>query len=206
MYYRAEPSPAGHRSQSSPNGEITSGIAVYLMGTIMQINVSQFLKSEQGTTKLIRIDDTFEDEATQIPVRGELKLTRISQHILVQGKLIIGVPLVCSRCLKPFTCSIPLDIEEEYYPTVDINTGSKLPPPDESGSFTIDERHILDLTEAIRQYKVMALPMKPLCREECAGICPTCGKNLNEGLCDCPSDETDPRWAELLKLKNKGRK
>jgi uncharacterized protein len=108
--------------------------------------------------------------------------------------------------LKPFTCSIPLDIEEEYYPIIDINIGAKLPPPDESGAFTIDERHILDLTEAIRQYKVMALPMKPLCREECAGICPTCGKNLNEGPCDCPSDEADPRWAELLKLKNKGRK
>jgi uncharacterized protein len=176
------------------------------MGTIMQINVAQFLKSEQGSTKLVQIDDTLEDEAVQIPVSGELKLTRINQRILVQGKLTIEVPLVCSRCLKSFTCSIPLDIEEEYYPIIDVNTGAKIPPPDESGAFTIDERHILDLTEAIRQYKVMALPMKPLCREECAGICPNCGKNLNEGPCDCPSDETDPRWAELMKLKNKGRR
>ncbi len=172
----------------------------------MQINVAQFLKSDQGNTRLVQIDDTFEDEAAQIPVRGELKMTHINQRILVQGKLTIDVPSVCGRCLKPFTCSIPLDIEEEYYPIIDINTGAKLPSSDESGAFTIDERHILDLTEAIRQYKVMALPMKPLCREECAGICPTCGKNLNEGPCDCPSDEADPRWAELLKLKNKGRK
>jgi uncharacterized protein len=172
----------------------------------MQINVAQLLKSEQGATKVVEIDDTFEDEDAQIPVRGELKLTRINQRILVQGKLIIDVPLICSRCLQSFICSIPIYIEEEYYPTIDVSSGAKLPPPDESGSFTIDERHILDLTEAIRQYKVMALPMKPLCREECAGICPTCGKNLNEGPCDCPLNEVDPRWAELLKLKNKGRK
>lgn len=171
----------------------------------MQINVAQFLKAEQGTTRVVQIDNVIEDENTFIPVHGELKLTRIDQRILVQGTLTIDVPMVCSRCLKSFSCSLTLQIEEEYYPTVDINTGSRLPSPDDSGSFTINEHHILDLTEAIRQYKVIALPMKPLCREECAGICPTCGKNLNEGPCDCLSGEIDPRWAKLLKLNNKGR-
>lgn len=172
----------------------------------MQINVAQFLKSDQGSSRVIEIDDYFEEENTQIPVHGDLKLTRINQQVLVQGKLILDVPLVCGRCLKTYTCTIPIDIEEEYYPTIDINTGAKLPPPEESGSFIIDEHHILDLTEAIRQYKVMALPMKPLCQEECAGICPICGKNLNEGPCDCPSNEVDTRWDELLKLKNRGRR
>src|SRR4030043_457653 len=104
----------------------------------MQINVAQFLKSEQGSTKVVQVDDAFEDETTLIPVHGELKLTRIDQRILVQGKVTIDVPLVCSRCLQPFSCSIPFNIEEEYYPTIDINTGTKLPPPDESGSFTIN--------------------------------------------------------------------
>jgi uncharacterized protein len=78
----------------------------------------------------------------------------------------------------------------------------KLPPPDDPGSFTIDEHHILDLTEAIRQYIVTAMPMKSLCREDCAGLCPTCGKDLNQGKCGCKQEELDPRWAELLKLKN----
>jgi uncharacterized protein len=172
---------------------------------MIQVNVAQLLKSEQGATRIVQIDDVFEDETGLIPVRGELKLTLINKRILVQGRLTIEVQLVCSRCLKPFTCTIPLDIEEEYYPIIDINTGSRLPPPEETGAFMIDEHHILDLTEAIRQYKVMALPMKPLCREDCVGICPTCGKNLNEEECCCPSDEVDPRWGELLKLKNKGK-
>jgi uncharacterized protein len=172
---------------------------------MMQINVAQLLKSEQGATRTVEVNDILENEGAQIPVRGELKLTLANRRILVQGKLEIEVQLVCSRCLKPFKCTIPLDIEEEYYPAIDINTGSRLPPPDETGAFMIDEHHILDLTEAIRQYKVIALPMKPLCREDCAGICPTCGKNLNEEECCCPSGEVDPRWGELLKLRNKGR-
>jgi uncharacterized protein len=173
----------------------------------MQINVAQLLKSAQGTTKIVQVDETYEDEAGQpLPVRGELKLTLINQRILVQGRLVTQVPLTCSRCLKPFVCAIPLDIEEEYYPIIDIHTGEKLPPPDESGAFTIDEHHELDLMEAIRQYKETAVPMKPLCCENCAGICPQCGKDLNEGQCDCPTTEIDPRWAELLKLKNRGRR
>ena len=172
----------------------------------MEINVAQLLKSPQGTTKLVQVDETYEDEeGVPIPVKGEIKLTLISRRILAQGRLVAQVPLVCGRCVKPFVCTVTLDIEEEYYPTVDIQTGEKLPPPDETGAFKIDEHHELDLTEAIRQYKEMAVPMKPLCREDCAGICPSCGKDLNEGQCDCPTAEADPRWAELLKLKSKGK-
>jgi uncharacterized protein len=46
------------------------------------------------------------------------------------------------------------------------------------------------------------MPMKPLCKEDCAGLCTVCGKDLNQGKCVCTQEETDPRWAELLKLKN----
>ncbi|MBA7688765.1 hypothetical protein ES703_97254 [subsurface metagenome] len=72
--------------------------------------------------------------------------------------------------------------------------------PEEPGCFTIDEHHILDLTEAIRQYALLAIPMKPLCRGDCAGLCPNCGHNINQGPCDCSPQETEPRWSELSKL------
>jgi len=169
----------------------------------LEINVAQLLKSTQGASRIYTIEDEVDDELGANPVAGEVKLTLADRRILAQGRLTISLTLQCGRCLKPFICSIPLEIEEEYYPVVDIHTGEKLPPPDESGSFTIDEHHILDLTEAVRQYRVMASPMKPLCKEECAGICPACGKDLNEGPCDCPTGTIDPRWAELLNLKRK---
>ena len=72
--------------------------------------------------------------------------------------------------------------------------------PDEPGVFTIDEHNILDLGEAIRQYSVMATPAKPLCKEDCAGLCPTCGANLNNGTCGCPPQPVDHRWDALRKL------
>jgi uncharacterized protein len=78
-----------------------------------------------------------------------------------------------------------------------------MPLPDEPGAFRIDERHIIDLSEAVRQYTLLAVPMKPLCEAACAGICPTCGKNLNLGACRCPPPEGDPRWAKLQKLLQK---
>jgi len=99
--------------------------------------------------------------------------------------------------MTPFSCALSLDIEEEYSPATDVHTGASLPLPDEPGCFIIDEHHVLDLTEAIRQYAVLALPMKPLCRKDCAGLCPNCGHNLNRGSCDCLAHEIDPRWSKL---------
>jgi uncharacterized protein len=70
----------------------------------------------------------------------------------------------------------------------------------EEGAFTIDENQEIDLSEAVRQYMLLALPMKPLCREECAGLCPSCGHNLNLGPCGCPPSDIDPRFAPLTRL------
>ena len=64
----------------------------------------------------------------------------------------------------------------------------------------IDEHNILDLAEAVRQYALLAMPMKPLCRENCVGLCPTCGCNLNERSCKCPTSPVDPRWVRISEL------
>jgi len=133
-------------------------------------------------------------------VDGEVRLMRTDQGILVKGTLHAEVELSCSRCLNLFDCPLTLRIEEEYFPTTDVVTGVSLPPPDEPDCFTIDEHNLLDLTEAVRQYALIAIPMKPLCREDCAGLCTRCGCNLNQGPCNCPPEPADPRWAELSKL------
>ncbi|MBN1643538.1 MAG: DUF177 domain-containing protein [Dehalococcoidales bacterium] len=172
----------------------------------MQTNVAQLLKSPIGSIRTLEVSSTLSYDDKQIPVKGEITLTRTHRSILAQGTLTASVRMTCSRCLKPFGSKIRLNVQEEYFPTIDIVTGEKMSSPEEEGSFTIDEHHVLDLTEAIRQYIVMALPMKPLCRENCAGLCSICGKDLNEGDCGCRETETDPRWAELLKLKKSKRK
>jgi len=168
---------------------------------IMQTNVAQLLKAPVGSLRAFPVDDVLVENGTEYHIKGELTLIRSTNSILVQGRLFTQTEMNCGRCLKPYTLKIPLKIQEEFFPTIDIITGMKLPPTDDPGSFTIDEHHILDLTEAIRQYIVTAMPMKPLCKEDCAGLCATCGKDLNLGDCGCHQQEMDPRWAELLKLK-----
>ena len=165
----------------------------------MEINVSQQLKEPVGSIRNYEVSDVIDTNGGSM-VYGEVKLMRTNRGILVNGTVYTKVKVTCSRCLNLFDCPLTLDIEEEYFPTTDVVSGAQLSLPEEPGCFTIDERHILDLTEAIRQYALVATPMKPLCREDCAGLCPNCGQNLNQGTCDCPRGEVDPRWSELTKL------
>jgi uncharacterized protein len=180
----------------------SDGTAIESKKNMMQTNVAQLLKSPIGSLRTLTVDDKLEDNGTKYTVKGDVTLTLTNRSILAQGKLTSQTKIACSRCLKPFTCKITLNLQEEYFPTIDIITGARLPEPEDPGSFTLDEHHELDLTEAIRQYIVTAMPMKPLCKATCAGLCATCGKDLNLGKCDCTTEAIDPRWAELLKLKN----
>ena len=168
----------------------------------MQLSVSQLLQAPVGTTRDYQVNEIvdFTGDGNGRLVQGEIKLLRTHRSILVKGALRIEVELTCSRCLSLFNSPVSLNIEEEYTPTVDVVSGAPLPPSEEPGSFTIDGHHILDSTEAIRQYTLLAIPIKPLCRKDCAGLCQNCGHNLNRGPCDCPAQEIDPRWSELMKL------
>lgn len=167
---------------------------------MVQINVSQQLKAPIGSIRNYTVDETVDITDGNIQVQGKVGLMRTDRGILTKGTLQTEIELTCSRCLSLFNCPLALNIEEEYYPTTDVVTGASLPLPDEPSSFTIDEHNVLDLTEAIRQYALLAIPMKPLCHVDCAGLCPTCGCNLNQVLCNCPPKPADPRWSELGKL------
>jgi uncharacterized protein len=168
----------------------------------MQINVSQLLREPIGSTRDYQVNGVADvsGDGKDCQVQGEAELLRTQRSILVKCTLSIEVELICSRCLGLFRYPLTLKFEEEYLPTVDVVSGMPLPLPEEPGAFTIDEHHILDLTEAIRQYTMLAIPMKPLCHDACAGLCQKCGHNLNQGPCDCPTQVIDPRWSELKKL------
>lgn len=179
----------------------------------MEFNVSQQLKAPIGNTRECTVDGQIDILGIGVSskVEGTVKLVRTNRGILVQGTIQTQVPVECSRCLKMFDCILTVKIEEEYFPVLDVNSGAMIEIPDDPGSLMIDDHHILDLREAIRQNALLAIPMKPLCREDCAGICPTCGKDLNAGECDCAKETIDPRWSKLaelasLKKKNKQKK
>ena len=164
----------------------------------MKINVAQLLKEPVGSLRQVVIDEVAE---TGMSVRGGLELLRTNRSILVRGKLGTTTKEICSRCLEEFDLPLTLDVEEEYYIKRDPTTGATLSVPSESGTFTVDEDNVLDLSEAVRQYILLTQPMKPICREDCAGLCPQCGRNLNDQSCDCKPISTDSPWAPLLALR-----
>jgi len=170
---------------------IIGGLPLEWRWEFMQINVAQLLKGNIGSVRDYDVDGVIDitGSGNDSPVRGNISLTRTDSSILVKGVVDSEVELTCSRCLNQFNCPLTLNIEEEYFPTTDVNSGASLPSPGDPDRFTIDERHVLDLTEALRQRALLAIPMKPLCREDCAGLCPSCGRNLNLGPCNCPPQE-----------------
>jgi uncharacterized protein len=169
----------------------------------MKINVAQLLKKPAGTVRWHDLSEDIRDIDDDLKIQdlltGPLKMIRTTDGILVTAALRTVLDLECSRCLKPFSTPVELEIEEEFRPSVDIQTGAKLPVTERDQEATIiDEHHMLDLTEIVRQAIFLALPMHPLCQENCAGLCTQCGQDLSEGQCACPTEAVDPRL-EILK-------
>ena len=166
----------------------------------MIIDVSQQLKQPIGSTRRYSINETSNSpDGDELSIYGEVSLLRTDRGILMTGILNTRIKAVCSRCLGAFDQPLTLKIEEELLSVVDPSTGTSLPWSGEDGAFIIDENQEIDLGEVVRQYVLLALPLKPLCREDCAGLCPSCGRNLNRGPCSC-TPAVDPRFAELAKL------
>ncbi len=168
----------------------------------MELNVSQLMMESSGSTREYILDETEHAVAmfAGAGIRGRVNLMRTSKSIWVSASLHSTLDSECGRCLLPYLHPIRVHIEEEYIPTLDPLTGRRLQPSADDGDcFTIDESHILDLTEVVNEYAIMAIPMKPLCREDCAGLCPSCGADLNHIACRC-APATDPRWGALLEL------
>jgi uncharacterized protein len=133
------------------------------------VNVEQLLKEPVGSSRSYSIDAAIDEEVTG-PVEGTVKLIHTNRGILVQGELAVDVRLMCSRCLDNFWCHLSFPVEEEFLTTIDVSSGAPLSLADEADEFTIDDKNILDLSELIRQYTLLNLPMKPLCRADCPGI------------------------------------
>jgi uncharacterized protein len=172
----------------------------------MIYNVAQLLKALPGTAQRVELDNEdqlqLQDNEARLagPISGHARLHRTNQGIFVDGTVTVPVELECTRCLKHFTRMLTFPLRELYYPTIDVETGVPVPPPDDELAFPIDRNHLLDLREAIRQNLVLELPIRMLCHEDCAGLCPQCGKDLNEGPCDCQPEPLDTRLSALSQL------
>lgn len=169
----------------------------------MIFNVAQLLKSQVGTS----LEADIQEEAVQLdedlkvvgPLTGHVRMRHINQGVLVDGWVDLILEMACTRCLKDFEQPTHVAFEARFYPTVDVVTGMPVSPVDEEDAFPIDEHHLIDVSEAIRQQIWLDLPMVTLCKEDCAGLCSQCGKDLNLGPCAC-EPEVDTRFSILKTL------
>lgn len=171
------------------------------------VPVAGLLKETAGAARDFPVDvppaelgTLLEDARPVAPLTGQLRLMRAPRSLFARGRLATEVAVECSRCLEEANVPVSFQLEAEYYPLIDIDTGLGLPAPEDDLAFTINQAHELDLSEAVRQHLLLELPMSTVCRESCAGLCPRCGANLNQGPCDCPPEVADERLAPLRAL------
>jgi uncharacterized protein len=171
----------------------------------MLYNVAQLLKEGIGAVRqyelLGELHDVDENNPGPVRVEGHVRLLRTVRGILITGQAHAKAAQICRRCLESAQVEFDFEIEEEFVPSIDVETGVHLTLTEEdSEELVIDEHHILDLTEVLRQYVVINGTGSGLCRPDCKGLCPMCGQNLNQGLCGCDTARRDPRLASLAQL------
>jgi uncharacterized protein len=167
----------------------------------MQFNVLSELRQPIGSTTNVAIDEP----SVQLngfslrDLAASLDLLRTDRGLLASFTGGARVREKCARCLAETECDVEIRFEEEFVPFTDANTGARIRIRPDDEVFRIGADFTLDLTDALRQYFLIMEPLKPLCRPDCAGLCPNCGANLNEGACGCPPD-VDERWSALAGL------
>lgn len=137
-------------------------------------------------------------------IKGYLVIKRFEAG-RVQIKGIVGgmVELTCSRCLRPFDYVIEKEIFEECYPLEEFGFPERMHLKGEDLDVFYYSGGEIDLEEIYMEPVYLAIPMKPLCSESCKGICPICGRDLNEGECGCDKGVRTLKNYILEKLKEK---
>lgn len=152
---------------------------------LIDLSKMEELGSQKNITGQLNFDNlNFQQREikTPDPLKVDLTIYKGEESFIFTGKLSGKIILQCSRCLQQFPLNIELDIEQEV-----VNN-------------EIADLNSFNLNELLKTDIFLAVPIKPLCEEECSGLCSHCGQNLNEKKCDCNEEQLDPRMAKLKEL------
>jgi uncharacterized protein len=136
-----------------------------------------------------------------VSVQAEMHIGRSGRGLVIGGTFVGDVALICSRCLEPFHFQ-PQDRFDLYCALgLQAPRGEERELAEEELDVTYLDEGRIDTDQLLRENVLLSLPVQPLCREECRGLCPRCGANLNLGSCDCQEPRLDPRLSILRKLR-----
>jgi uncharacterized protein len=127
----------------------------------------------------------------------------VIKDIRLRGSLSAGLELQCARCLETVTQDIKREFELLYRPLGTDAGKDELSVTDAEAEIGYYQGEGLLLEDVLREQVLLALPLKVTCRADCKGLCPQCGKNLNQEQCSCSREVEDPRWAALKDVRSR---
>jgi uncharacterized protein len=155
----------------------------------------------------------FGDEARQKgPLKASGRAEVVEEHqgkhevikdLRLRGHLSAGLELQCARCLDAVPQQIQRDFELLYRPLGADAGRDELSVTAAEAEIGYYQGDGLLLEDVLREQVLLALPLKVTCREDCKGLCPQCGKNLNQEQCSCSAQVEDPRWAALKEVRER---
>ncbi len=168
----------------------------------MKIDLSEIV-GNPGMHATVPVDEKCPPElgiTCTSPVKGKLNFTNTGTLLLVDGEIQTDVKLECGRCLIDFTMPVSAEVEEEFRLEKVGDAFQALPLDEEDVESPLVHNNLFDVQELVRQDLLTALPIQPLCRPDCQGLCPTCGENLNMRKCLCPPAEPESPFKALASL------
>ena len=156
--------------------------------------------------------DLGEDVHQRTPLKSEGRADLVEEHhgkhkivqdIRLQGGLSTSLELPCARCLEP----VVQDVERKFdllYRPLGVDAGEKeVAVTGTEAEISYYQGEGLLLEDALREQVLLSVPLRVLCRDDCKGLCPVCGKNLNVEQCSCATEQPDPRWSALKEIRTK---
>jgi len=156
--------------------------------------------------------DLGEEVRQRTPLRSEGRADLVEEHhgkhkvvqdIRLKGKLDTSLEVACARCLEPVVQDVARDFDLLYRPLGTDAGHEELSVTDAEAEIGYYQGEGLLLEDVLREQVLLAVPLKTVCRENCKGLCPHCGTNLNDSRCACAEQVEDPRWAALKDIRDK---
>jgi uncharacterized protein len=170
----------------------------------MQIDIERLDAEGEPFTHTYGADTLSLDDEARLASEATVvgRASRKDSVVKVSGNIRAEVEVFCDRCAASVTVPLEVKFDTAFLPAENEKSAlENVELQKDDPDFSIYEGETLDLDDVAREQILLALPMRRLCREECKGLCPTCGLNLNTGACSCAEKEIDPRWAGLADLR-----
>jgi uncharacterized protein len=174
------------------------------------INVAPLLKQPLGTRVDIEVEESPIDprgdnagllDAAIVDIDAKLHATHTNPGAYLEGSADAHVAAQCARCLTPIDTPVHADFAEQYYATVPVDTGVGIVSAPFDAKI-VGSDFTVDLTPLLREELILVTPVAPVCRPDCAGLCPVCGDDLNDRP-HAHDEPVDRRWTALRELRDK---